>query len=397
MGEEKKGFFKRLVSGLTKTRDSIVSSMDSIFNGFSKIDEEFYEELEEVLIMGDLGVQATYAVLDDLRAKVKEQRIKEPMECKQLLIDSIKEQMRVGETAYEFEDRTSVVLVIGVNGVGKTTTIGKLAGKLRANNKKVVLAAADTFRAAAGEQLVEWARRADAELIGGQDGADPAAIVYDAVAAAKARHADVLLCDTAGRLHNKKNLMEELKKINRVLERESERVFWGILDNDIAGLCLIDDKRSTLPPLSRKPIVPSDAFYRLTEKDKPQPSDDEVLLSFATSSHLADMPGTPLPGPVCVEYVLRNGNRSAAFIRRERAYCGVEGDFPWSELVLVRNVKSLEVALYSAKTQFVEDWPSPLPPGAVPEAIRFTLHREEEEQPELFVVPVFPRRSHVRN
>lgn len=220
MGEEKKGFFKRLVSGLTKTRDSIVSSMDSIFNGFSKIDEEFYEELEEVLIMGDLGVQATYAVLDDLRAKVKEQRIKEPMECKQLLIDSIKEQMRVGETAYEFEDRTSVVLVIGVNGVGKTTTIGKLAGKLRANNKKVVLAAADTFRAAAGEQLVEWARRADAELIGGQDGADPAAIVYDAVAAAKARHADVLLCDTAGRLHNKKNLMEELKKVNRVLERE---------------------------------------------------------------------------------------------------------------------------------------------------------------------------------
>ena len=220
MGEEKKGFFKRLVSGLTKTRDSIVSSMDSIFNGFSKIDEEFYEELEEVLIMGDLGVQATYAVLDDLRAKVKEQRIKEPMECKQLLIDSIKEQMRVGDTAYEFEDRTSVVLVIGVNGVGKTTTIGKLAGKLRANNKKVVLAAADTFRAAAGEQLVEWARRADAELIGGQDGADPAAIVYDAVAAAKARHADVLLCDTAGRLHNKKNLMEELKKINRVLERE---------------------------------------------------------------------------------------------------------------------------------------------------------------------------------
>lgn len=220
MGEEKKGFFKRLVSGLTKTRDSIVSSMDSIFNGFSKIDEEFYEELEEVLIMGDLGVQATYAVLDDLRAKVKEQRIKEPMECKQLLIDSIKEQMRVGETAYEFEDRTSVVLVIGVNGVGKTTTIGKLAGKLRANNKKVVLSAADTFRAAAGEQLVEWARRADAELIGGQDGADPAAIVYDAVAAAKARHADVLLCDTAGRLHNKKNLMEELKKINRVLERE---------------------------------------------------------------------------------------------------------------------------------------------------------------------------------
>ena len=214
------GFFKRLVSGLTKTRDNIVSGMDSIFHGFSKIDEEFYEELEEVLIMGDLGVKTTYEVLDKLREKVKEDHIKEPIECKQILIDSIKEQMRVEETAYEFENRTSVVLVIGVNGVGKTTTIGKLAGKLRAQNKKVILAAADTFRAAAGEQLVEWAHRADAELIGGQEGADPAAIVYDAVAAAKARHADVLLCDTAGRLHNKKNLMEELKKINRVLERE---------------------------------------------------------------------------------------------------------------------------------------------------------------------------------
>ena len=220
MSEEKKGFFKRLVSGLTKTRDSIVSSIDSIFSGFSKIDEEFYEELEEVLIMGDLGVNATYAVLEDLREKVKAQHIKEPADCKQILIDSIKEQMRVEETAYEFENRTSVVLIIGVNGVGKTTTIGKLAGNLRAQNKKVVLAAADTFRAAAGEQLVEWAHRADAELIGGQDGADPAAIVYDAVQAAKARHADVLLVDTAGRLHNKKNLMEELKKINRVLERE---------------------------------------------------------------------------------------------------------------------------------------------------------------------------------
>lgn len=220
MGEEKKGFFKRLVSGLTKTRNSIVSSMDSIFNGFSKIDEEFYEELEEVLIMGDLGVQATYAVLDDLRAKVKEQRIKEPMECKQLLIDSIKEQMRVGETAYEFENRKSVVLVIGVNGVGKTTSVGKLAGKLKDQGKKVILAAADTFRAAAGEQLSEWANRAGVEMIGGQEGSDPASVVYDAVSAAKARHADVLLCDTAGRLHNKKNLMAELGKINRILERE---------------------------------------------------------------------------------------------------------------------------------------------------------------------------------
>ena len=211
MAEEKMGFFKRLVAGLNKTRDNIVSGMDSIFHGFSKIDEDFYEELEEVLIMGDLGVKATYAILDDLRKKVKEQHIKEPIECRQLLID---------ETAYEFENQTSVVLVIGVNGVGKTTTIGKLAGKMRGQGKKVVLAAADTFRAAAGDQLKEWAHRSDADLIGGQEGADPAAIVYDAVAAAKARKADILLVDTAGRLHNKKNLMEELKKINRVLERE---------------------------------------------------------------------------------------------------------------------------------------------------------------------------------
>ena len=220
MAEEKKGFFRRLVSGLTKTRQNIVSGLDSLFHGFSSIDEEFYEELEEILIMGDLGVKATYAILDDLREKVKEQHIKEPADCKQLLIDSIKAQMQIGETAYEFENRKSVVLVIGVNGVGKTTTIGKLAGKLRSDGKKVVIAAADTFRAAAGDQLKEWADRANAEFIGGQEGSDPAAVVYDAVAAAKARKADVLLCDTAGRLHNKKNLIEELKKINRVIERE---------------------------------------------------------------------------------------------------------------------------------------------------------------------------------
>ena len=218
--EEKQGFFKRLVSGLTKTRDNIVSGMDSIFHGFSKIDDEFYEELEETLIMGDLGVRTTMEIIEDLRGKVKEQHIKEPIECRQILIDSIKEQMDVGETAYEFEDRQSVVFVIGVNGVGKTTTIGKLAGKFHAQHKKVILAAADTFRAAAGEQLKEWANRAQVDMIGGQEGADPAAVVYDAVAAAKARKADILLCDTAGRLHNKKNLMEELKKINRVIERE---------------------------------------------------------------------------------------------------------------------------------------------------------------------------------
>lgn len=220
MGEEKQGFFKRLVSGLTKTRDNIVSGMDSIFHGFSKIDDDFYEELEETLIMGDLGVRTTEEIIEDLKAKVRERHIKEPMECRQLLIDSIREQMDVGETAYEFEERQSVVFVIGVNGVGKTTTIGKLAGKFHAQHKKVIMAAADTFRAAAGEQLKEWANRAQVDMIGGQEGADPASVVFDAVAAAKARRADILLCDTAGRLHNKKNLMEELKKIHRVIERE---------------------------------------------------------------------------------------------------------------------------------------------------------------------------------
>ncbi len=225
MAEEKKGFWGRLVSGLSKTRDNIVSGIDNIFHGFSNIDDDFYEELEEILIMGDLGVHATMDIIEDLKQKVKQHHIKEPIDCKQFLIESIKEQMNVGETAYEFEHQTSVVLVIGVNGVGKTTTIGKLAGKLREQGKKVVLAAADTFRAAAGEQLKEWANRAQADLIGGQEGSDPASVVYDAVAAAKARKADVLLVDTAGRLHNKKNLMEELRKINRVIEREYSNAF----------------------------------------------------------------------------------------------------------------------------------------------------------------------------
>ena len=225
MAEEKKGFFARLKEGLNKTRNNIVSGIDSVFSGFSAIDDEFYEELEETLIMGDIGVNATSDILERLKKQVKERHIKEPSDCRQLLIDSIREQMDVGETAYEFEDRTSVVFVIGVNGVGKTTTIGKLAGKLKNQGKRVVIAAADTFRAAAGEQLKEWANRASVDMIGGQEGADPAAVIYDAVAAAKARKADVLLCDTAGRLHNKKNLMEELKKINRVIDREYPEAF----------------------------------------------------------------------------------------------------------------------------------------------------------------------------
>lgn len=220
MGEEKKGFFGRLKDGLTKTRNNIVHGIDSVFGGFSSIDEDFYEELEEILIMGDIGVAATEEILTKLRQQVKENHIKEPTACRDYLIRNIKEQMQVGEAAYDFEKEQSVVLVIGVNGVGKTTTVGKLAGQLKSQGRKVLIAAADTFRAAAGEQLSAWAQRAGVDLIGGTEGADPASVIYDAVNAAKARKADVLLCDTAGRLHNKKNLMEELKKIDRIIERE---------------------------------------------------------------------------------------------------------------------------------------------------------------------------------
>lgn len=220
MEEKKKGFFSRLVEGLNKTRENIVSGIDSIFSGFSAIDDDFFEELEETLIMGDIGIQTTMTIMEDLRKKVKEQHIKDPSQCKQLLIDSIRSQMDLGENAYEFENRQSVVLVIGVNGVGKTTSVGKLAGQLKDEGKKVVLAAADTFRAAAIEQLTEWANRAGVEIIAQQEGSDPAAVIYDAVAAAKSRKADVLICDTAGRLHNKKNLMEELRKINRIIDKE---------------------------------------------------------------------------------------------------------------------------------------------------------------------------------
>ena len=220
MAEGKKGFFGRLVEGLTKTRDNIISGMDSIFSGFSAIDDDFYEEIEETLIMGDLGIQTTMSIVEDLRKKVKEQHIKDPSECKALLMESMKQQMDLGENAYEFENRRSVVLVIGVNGVGKTTSVGKLAGQLKDQGKKVILAAADTFRAAAIEQLTEWSHRAGVEIIAQKEGSDPAAVIYDAVAAAKSRNADVLICDTAGRLHNKKNLMEELKKINRIIEKE---------------------------------------------------------------------------------------------------------------------------------------------------------------------------------
>lgn len=217
--EKKKGFFQKLVSGLTKTRNSIADSFSSVFAA-NHIDEDFYEELEEILIMADMGVSTTMNILDELREQVKKQHIKEPKDCKELLVSIIKEQMSPEPNAYEYENKTSVVMVIGVNGVGKTTSIGKLASQFRRSGKKVIMAAADTFRAAAIEQLTEWAHRSQTDIISQKEGADPSAVVFDACRAAKARNADILLIDTAGRLHNKKNLMDELSKMNRIIDRE---------------------------------------------------------------------------------------------------------------------------------------------------------------------------------
>ena len=196
------------------------SRLKSIFSGHSAIDEDFYEELEETLIMGDMGITATEEVMEELRRQVKERHVKETEDCRELLKESIKEQMQVPEDAYDFENQQSVIMVIGVNGVGKTTSVGKLAAIYKKQGKRVLIAAADTFRAAAGEQLDEWAKRAGVAIISGAQGADPSSVIFDAVSAAKARNVDILLCDTAGRLHNKKNLMEELKKMNRIIDRE---------------------------------------------------------------------------------------------------------------------------------------------------------------------------------
>ena len=214
------GFFSKLAEGLTKTRNNIMNSVSNIFTGHDIIDDDFYEELEETLIMADLGITTTTSVIENLKDKVKELKIKDPADCKKLLMDSLKEQMQVKPDAYDFENEKSVVLMIGVNGVGKTTSVGKLASQLKNSGKKVLVAAADTFRAGAIEQLTEWARRSEVELIAQNEGSDPAAVVFDAVNAAKARNVDVLICDTAGRLHNKKNLMDELNKIYRIVSKE---------------------------------------------------------------------------------------------------------------------------------------------------------------------------------
>lgn len=220
MEEKKKGFFSRLVEGLTKTRNAVVSGIENVFLGYEIIDEDFYEELEETLIMGDIGIRASTDIIEELRKRVKEERLNSPAQCREVLIDTIKRKMDLGENAYEFENRKSVVFVIGVNGVGKTTSVGKLASQLKNDGKKVLVVAADTFRAAAIEQLEEWTKRAGVDIIAQNEGSDPGAVVFDACKAAKARNTDVMIVDTAGRLHNKKNLMEELKKINKIIERE---------------------------------------------------------------------------------------------------------------------------------------------------------------------------------
>lgn len=245
MGEEKKGFFARLKVGLAKTRDNIVHGIDQVFSGYSDIDEDFYEELEERLIMGDIGVNATSEIMERVRQSVKKLQIKEPWQCKKLLINSIKEQMQVQDTAYEFEHRKTVIFVIGVNGVGKTTSVGKLAYNLRMSGRKVLIAAGDTYRAAANDQLAEWAKRAGVDMICSKEGTDPASVVFDAVTAAKARNVDVLICDTAGRLHNRKNLMEELRKMNRIIDREfpdAHRENFIVLDGTTGQNALVQAK-----------------------------------------------------------------------------------------------------------------------------------------------------------
>ena len=217
--KEKKGFFKRLKEGLSKTRNNIAESFNNIFKA-SEIDDDFYDELEETLIMSDMGFETTERIIDDLKDKVKELKIKEAEECKNLVINIIRDQMSVDDSAYDFENKKTVVFVIGVNGVGKTTSIGKLAAIYKSQGKRVMMAAADTFRAAAIDQLKTWSNRAGVDIIAQNEGSDPSAVVYDAVASAKARNTDILLIDTEGRLNNKKNLMDELAKMRRIITKE---------------------------------------------------------------------------------------------------------------------------------------------------------------------------------
>lgn len=214
------GFFDKIKSGMAKTRDALSNTLGSVFSGFSQIDDDFYEELEESLILADLGVETAVRATERLRKTVREQHLKTTEEAKAALKNILVEMLQVGDTELNLETKPSVVLVIGVNGVGKTTTIGKIANQLVAQEKKVMLVAGDTFRAAAADQLEIWAERTGAEIVRQHEGADPASVVFDGIQAAKARNADVILIDTAGRLHNKQNLMNELNKISRIVERE---------------------------------------------------------------------------------------------------------------------------------------------------------------------------------
>ncbi len=218
---KKKGFFARLKEGLSKTRDALFGRLDDVFSAFKTVDEDLFEELEETLIMADIGVDTSVFMIEALKKRAKDKHITEPLELKNELKDIISEILMGQDSACHLEDTPSVIMVIGVNGVGKTTSIGKMAHYYQSQGKKVILAAADTFRAAAIDQLQIWAQRANVEIVKHQEGSDPSAVVYDAISAAKARGADIVICDTAGRLHNKKNLMEELKKTARVIERET--------------------------------------------------------------------------------------------------------------------------------------------------------------------------------
>ena len=213
------GFFNKIKEGLKKTRDAVIGQIDSMLKSFTKIDDELFEELEELLVMGDVGVPTAEKICEELKKRVKKEGIKNPNEIHRLLEETVAEMLRGGEEL-DISTTPSIILVIGVNGVGKTTTIGKLANNLTKQGKKVILAAGDTFRAAAIEQLEIWADRSHCEIIKQNEGSDPAAVIFDAISAAKARHADVIICDTAGRLHNKKHLMDELAKINRIIDRE---------------------------------------------------------------------------------------------------------------------------------------------------------------------------------
>lgn len=214
------GFFEKIKNGLKKTRTAMANTFGGIFSGFSGANEEFYEELEESMILADMGVETSCKAVELLRERVKEEKLRDAEEIRNALKDVLVQMLNVGDTALKLGTRPSVVLVIGVNGVGKTTTIGKLAHALSAQGKKVLLCAADTFRAAAADQLEIWANRSGVDIVRQHEGADPASVVYDAIAAAKARGTDVILCDTAGRLHNKANLMNELGKISRIIDRE---------------------------------------------------------------------------------------------------------------------------------------------------------------------------------